>query len=181
MRRAPRRLGINGLQPKGHPASQWTAKRPESSHTHTHPKPRACEEPGSGWELGTREQRAVSTWAGWTRLEARVRVPVLAPRRQMHHTRAAKLEWIAGAGFPLLGDGGVKRPTGKRPGSVDDGRERSIQHVRVQLSRQALQRRLSARRQNTEGAESLSRGLAVDVDGMDGGTREYSSSAAGMG
>lgn len=60
----------------------------------------------------------------------------------------------AGAGFPLLGDGGVKRPTGKRPGSVDDGRERSIQHVRVQLSRQALQRRLSARRQNTEGAES---------------------------
>lgn len=27
----------------------------------------------------------------------------------------------------------------------------------------------------------LSRGLAVDVDGMDGRTREYSSSAAGMG
>lgn len=79
---------------QGHPASQWTAKRPESSHTH--PKPRACEEPGSGWELGTREQRAVSTWAGWTRLEARVRVPVLAPRRQMHHTRAAKLEWMLG-------------------------------------------------------------------------------------
>lgn len=84
----------------------------------------------------------------------------------------------AGAGFPLLGDGGVKRPTGKRPGSMDDGRERSIQHVRVQLSRQALQRRLFARDRIRR---ELSRGLAVDVDGMDGGTREYSSSAAGMG
>lgn len=78
---------------QGHPASQWTAKRPESSHTH--PKPRACQGLVGSLGLVSSGQRAVSTWAGWTRLEGRVRVPVLAPRRQMHHTgRAAKLGWM---------------------------------------------------------------------------------------
>ena len=58
-----------------HPASQWTAKRPESSHT-----PR--QGPARVWlgswdlQLGTREHLG----AGWSCLEAPpVRVPVLAP------------------------------------------------------------------------------------------------------
>lgn len=70
---APRRLGINGLQPKGILRASGLPSAPRA------PTPTPSHGLARVWLGLVSSPWAVSTWAGRTCLETPMRVPVLAP------------------------------------------------------------------------------------------------------